>query len=124
MMILLLQAPPGGGWMPGMEPGGLGWPGLLVALYCLAGLISGALAAQAAFRRGLNPWTGFLCGFLLPIAGWLAICCRKTGPVSPRPIRTALACAACGAMNHPAAKRCLDCGATLDPRTPSEADLV
>ncbi len=99
--------------------------------YILIGLIFGALAAHRAFHVGRNPlaWLGIglavnLPGFIIllalpkqqvhALAGVPAGLAKIALTYSPE------ACPACGAENHPSARRCSGCGSNLTPRVVSE----
>lgn len=104
---------------------------LILGTYTLVGLIFSALAAQRAFNAGRNPLIWLVIGFLASIAGFaVLLALPKRAINAPAGVPAGLSkvaatyspetCPACGAGNHPSARVCSGCGATLAPQVESE----
>jgi len=111
------------------EPTGDGRLWLWMGLFALNGLLFGALAAQAAARKGRSMAAHFLAGFVFSLPGYLYSATRPVQEGAPRlspgewklhATREPEPCPHCGHANHPAARRCSGCGATLSPRVQPE----
>jgi len=98
------------------------WGGVFV----LAGLLFGGACAHMALAKGRSGWRWFFLGFFFSAPACLALAVKENGPAVPTGLskipatRDPVACPGCGAANHPAAAKCSDCGATLEPSAPSE----
>jgi hypothetical protein len=105
-----------------------GW--LVGGVVVLLALISAAGAAYLAVGRGLPARRWFLAGLLAPIAGPVLAATRPRRPEAPTvtglakiPLTAAPSgCPGCGAANHPTARRCLCCGASLANSERSETE--
>ncbi len=106
-----------------------GW--FFFGLYVLAGLIFSALCAHHAFHAGQNPIQWLMAGLFLNVVAYGILLTRPrhevTAPVGiPRGLRKISAtylpepCPKCGTENHPTARSCAGCGATLSPKMTSE----
>jgi len=111
------------------EPSGDGRFWLWMGLFALNGLLFGALAAQAAARKGRSMAAHFLAGFIFSLPGYLYSATRPVREGAPRippgewkfhTTREPEPCPECGHPNHPTADRCTGCGATLSPRVRPE----
>jgi hypothetical protein len=101
---------------------------LVLGLYVVLGLVSGAFAAYVAVQKGLGGVRWFAAGLGLNVIGVALAFARPAREVAftrrgltkiptthdPRP------CPACGKPNHPSASRCGRCGAELEPVVESE----
>lgn len=116
-----------------LQPGktlSLGW--FYFGLYVFLGLLFAALTSHTAVAKGLSPIPWFFAGLLVNAFGYLAILTQKSGEVAevPKGLRKVpltappIICLECGNENHPAAKKCLDCGHPLSPKSESEVDRV
>ena len=102
---------------------------LALGLYVLVGLVFAALSVNRAINAGQSPAPWFFAGFFLNIFAWTVLVARhrRIASLAPKGLakvpQTAapLACPTCGHLNHPAASKCLGCGAKLEPATDSEA---
>lgn len=97
---------------------GLWW----IGVWIVCGLFCGGISATLAIRRGLpaGPW--FFAGFLGLLLGVAAVLIKR--PL-PNPVAAAVrhpVLCPCGHENHPAARKCLGCGAALTPSASSEVD--
>jgi len=103
----------------------------LFGCYVLLGLVCAALCAHRALHKGLPAWIWFLAGLFFNLAAFVAVLLRRgRAPVSPGGVPPGLhkissthapvACAKCGDWNHPSARRCVACGASLSPALESE----
>ncbi|HEV1994620.1 MAG TPA: hypothetical protein VGR03_09835 [Candidatus Acidoferrum sp.] len=103
----------------------------LFGCYVLLGLVCAALCAHRALHKGLPAWVWFLAGLFFNVAAFLAVLLRRgRASVSPGGVPPGLhkissthapvACAKCGDWNHPSARRCVACGASLSPALESE----
>ena len=105
---------------------------LALGLYVLLGLVFAALSVNRAINAGQSPVPWFFAGFFLNIFAWAVLVARhrRIADQAPKGLakvpQTAapLACPACGHLNHPAASKCLGCGAKLEPAAVSEAARV
>ena len=111
------------------EPAGDGSWWLWAGLFVLQGLLFGALAAQAAAQKGRSAAGHFAAGFLFSLPGYLYAAARPAGRGAPgigpgkwkaQATWDPAPCPQCGHPNHPAADRCLGCGAALSPRVRPE----
>jgi hypothetical protein len=104
----------------------------LFGLYVVTGLVAGAACAYLAVGRGLAPIPWFFAGLLANVIPLIVILTRHGADLSRFPagiprglskVPTTLSprfCPPCGAENHPAARRCLECGAPLEPTVEPE----
>jgi hypothetical protein len=108
-----------------------GW--FVFGLYVLIALIFSGLSGYTAVGKGLNPLPYFFMGFFLNVFGYLYVLTRRSAvapgevPAGLVKVHTTLApvpCAKCGNTNHPAAKKCLGCGAELEPLVQSDVGRV
>jgi len=107
-----------------------GW--LIVGCWILIALLSGALAAHVAVRKGLPGSRWFFTGLALSIPGALwAMATPAAGEVElPRggaKIRVTAApydCPACATANHPSATSCSACGIALSPTMRSDVERL
>ncbi|MBI3291465.1 MAG: hypothetical protein HYZ73_01455 [Elusimicrobia bacterium] len=101
-------------------------------LYVLFGLLFGGLSSYTALQKGLGGWPAFALGMTLNVIGLAIVWMRpkremlfaSKGLTKIPSTRQELICLACGHANHPSAKRCHGCQATLTPLTPSEVERV
>jgi hypothetical protein len=97
-------------------------------------LVFGALCASRALNHALKPWQWFLAGFFLNLFGFLALVTRPAGDgrmaglprglVKVPTTSSPRACPRCGAMNHPSATSCIECGNKIEPLVISEVIRV
>jgi hypothetical protein len=128
----LASLKPRGGFFGGERaPGAVSNAWLLLGLYVLAGLCFAALCAHRALNQGLSPYLWFLAGFLFSAPAYLVLLTRPAqrpeypaGLVKIPATAAPQACPQCGAMNHPAAERCLECGSALRPAILSEVSRL
>jgi hypothetical protein len=103
----------------------------LFGCYVLLGLVFAALCAHRALHKGLPAWVWFLAGLFFNLVAFLAVLLRRgRASVSPGGVPPGLhkissthapmACAKCGDWNHPSARSCVACGASLSPALESE----
>ncbi|MGH7493721.1 MAG: hypothetical protein ACREOO_15190 [bacterium] len=106
---------------------GFGW--FLFGLHILIALLFSGLSGYTAISKGLNPIPYFFIGFFLSAFGFLYVLTRpsvaKPGdvPAGLVKVHTTLEpvpCPKCGNTNHPAAKKCLNCGSELQPLAQSD----
>jgi hypothetical protein len=111
-----------------------GW--LLLGIYVVAGLISGACCAYLALAKGheIGPW--FLLGLLFNIPALLtALFMSKRDATSaphgvPGGLRkvpmtsTPVPCPGCGVQLHPSARTCSSCGQAREPIAQSETERI
>ena len=129
----LAKLRPEGMLFSGAPREGVSGAALVIGLYVLAGLLCGALCAHMAIRKGLSAPKWFFAGLCLPVGAYLALA-SKTGGASSVPggarfgkvpvTRDEVPCPACGGGNHPSAHQCSECGAPLEPTSPSEVHAV
>lgn len=112
----------------------VGW--LLVGLYVLAGLVSGAACAYVATAKGHRPLEWFVLGLLFNVPAVLTVLFMSRADTSALPqgvpsglrkvptTRAPDTCAACGAELHPAARWCLECGAAHEPKVAAETERI
>jgi hypothetical protein len=102
---------------------------LWLGMYVLVGLLFGGACAHVAMSKGLPSWRWFFLGFFFSVPACLAVAGKKPAADAPEvpdglgkipATRAPAACPECGAGNHPAAHRCLGCGAVLQPSVSSE----
>lgn len=102
-------------------------------LYILLGLIFAALCAHYALDAGRSPVAWFGVGLVLNAVGYLLLLTRpKRDILAPGGVPKGLhkvatthapqPCLECGGENHPSARRCIHCGAALEPLLDSEAE--
>ena len=119
----------------GAEPNhapNISWGWFALGVYVLLGLLFGASCAYRAVNHALSPWPWFLAGFLLNLIGFLALVLRPAGDSRKAPAglplglvkvpntSSPMACPRCGAMNHPSATACAECGNKIEPQGISE----
>ncbi len=113
---------------PSRAPSPLRWIWFFAGGYVLAGLVCAGLAAHLSYPRGRNPLFWFGMGLAANVAA-VAILMLSAPAERPVPGRMAklhvtpdpAPCPSCGAPNHPAARRCLSCGAAIAAGVDSEA---
>jgi hypothetical protein len=121
----------------GAEPNpgpNISWGWFAFGIYVFLGLVFGAFCAYRAVNHALKPWPWFLAGFFLNLFGFLALVTRPAGDSSMAGLPPGLvkvpttysprACPRCGAMNHPSATSCAECGNKIDPLVTSEVTRV
>ena len=114
---------------PGTAQGGISQGWFFFGLLVLSSLFFGGLSGYRALSMGLPPLAPFFIGFFLNLPGFLYVICRRADQdhsqvpkglvkvpetVAPAP------CPACGEVNHPTARKCLECGKELAPSQQSE----
>ncbi len=111
-----------------------GW--LLLGLYVLLGLISAAICGYLAVTKALPPLSWFFAGLVGNVAAIFVLLATPKGDASTLPAgiprglakvattRSPLACAACGHLNHPAARSCGHCGKPFTPSIEPETARV
>jgi hypothetical protein len=116
---------------PNLAPN-ISWGWFALGVYVLLGLLFGASCAYRAVNHALSPWPWFLAGFFLNLLGFLALVLRPAGDSSKAPAglplglvkvpntSSPMACPRCGAMNHPSATACAECGNKIEPQGISE----
>ena len=118
---------------PGAALGGISSGWFAFGAYVLIGLIFGGLSGYLAVSKGLAPIPHFFTGFTLNVFGFVYVLTRKpavtagdvpTGLVKVPTTRTPQACPRCGYTNHPSARQCLQCKASLAPTAESEVAHV
>lgn len=106
-----------------------GW--FLFGLYVLVALLFSGLSGYTAVAKGLNPIPYFFIGLIFSALGYLYVLTRPratdarevpSGLTKVRITHEPVPCGKCGYTNHPAAKKCLGCGATLQPIVASEVE--
>jgi hypothetical protein len=118
---------------PNLGPN-ISWGWFAFGIYVLLGLLFGALCSYRAVDHALKPLPWFLAGFFLNILGFLALMTRSAGtsnvPGSPPGLvkvpttYSPRSCPRCGAMNHPSATSCAECGKEIEPLVTSEVSRV
>jgi hypothetical protein len=102
-------------------------------VYVLIALIFSGLSGYTAVSKGLNAVPYFFMGFFFSAFGYLFVLTRpsavKAGevPAGLTKVHTTLEpvpCPKCGNTNHPAARKCLNCGVELQPLAESEVARV
>jgi hypothetical protein len=105
----------------------LGW--MLFGMYVLVALIFGGLSGYTAIAKGLNPVSHFFIGLIFSAFGYFYVLTRPrvahareapSGLAKVHVTHEPMPCGKCGYTNHPAAKKCLGCGAKLQPIVASE----
>ncbi|MGE5326886.1 MAG: hypothetical protein ACM3NO_07590 [Deltaproteobacteria bacterium] len=113
----------------GGQENALSFAWFLGGLYVLTGLVFAALCANRALTIGRSPAAWFAAGLALNAFGYLILLTRSRQPGAAGvpeglgKIATTYApipCPQCGALNHPAADKCLECGGTLQSTVGSE----
>lgn len=112
-------------------PFGLAGAWIWVGVFALVGIVCGGFCAQLAIHKGHSPLKAFLLGLFFSVPAWAYLATRPRAPGSTRapeglrkvpltsePVR----CPSCGEANHPLARQCSACGASLSPAAPSEAE--
>ena len=111
------------------ESGGMGSGWFFLGMYVLAALVSSGLSGYTAVAKGLDPKPYFILGFILSLFGYLYVLSRPAaaqagavpgGLVKVPSTLEPVPCPHCGYTNHPAAHKCLGCGAALQPSVRSE----
>ena len=106
-----------------------GW--FLFGAHVLVALIFSGLSGYAAVSKGLSPVPHFFIGFFFSAFGYLYVLTRPSavqdeeipaGLVKVPSTSAPTPCPACGSTNHPSARQCAGCGATLEPRVQSEVE--
>ena len=107
-----------------------GW--LLPGCYVVLGLAAGALCASVAVARALPPLPWFFLGLVLNVLALVILLMRPRGDCSALPggvppglakvptTRPPRHCPSCGGENHPSARLCARCGASLEPTVDPE----
>lgn len=103
------------------SPSALRWGWFAVGSWVLAGLLCGALCAHFAWPRRRSPAFWFAMGMIFNLLAVLVLL-MAAGSTERMPSRLGkipvtsvpAACPGCGALNHPAAARCADCGGALE----------
>jgi hypothetical protein len=113
--------------------GGVSGEWFLAGLFLLVSLIFAGLSGYAAVSKGLKPIPHFFLGLTCNIFGYVYTLTRPSFS-KPAEIPHGLAkipstsnpipCDACGTLNHPSAKACTGCAASLNPRIESEVARV
>ena len=93
----------------------------LLGLYLFAGLIFGALSAQAAIKKGFKPLIWFLLGIFTTIIGYCIILAKSSehkvsipsGKTKVPSTADPIPCPNCSYENHPKATNCYGCGKSL-----------
>jgi len=99
------------------------WLGAWVVL----GLIGAAWSAYLALSKGLAPLPWLLRGLAFNLLAVVAVALKRPVAAAPPGLAKIAATAApidcreCGGPNHPAARRCVGCGAVLTAAAESEA---
>ncbi len=108
-----------------------GW--FLFGLYVLVALIFGGMSGYTAVAKGLKPIPHFFIGFAFSAFGYLYVLTRASqveegeipsGLVKVPATSAPVPCKTCGYMNHPSAKKCANCGASLKPIVQSDVTRV
>ncbi len=105
---------------------GLGW--LFIGVWMTLGLACGATASHLALRKGRSPGFWFAAGVATNLVALATLLTRPASGTPALPLRLAkipntsrpIPCPECQAENHPAAKACSSCGASLSPVIESE----
>ena len=117
---------------PAESPSPLKDAWFLFGAYVVVGLVAGAACAYLAVGRGLAPIPWFFAGLAGNVIALAAVLTRPRADLSRFPagippglakVPTTLSprsCPACGAENHPAAGKCIDCGGPLEPAAEPE----
>jgi hypothetical protein len=116
----------------GTALGGITYGWFLFGIYVLVGLVFSGLSAYVAITKGLNSRLHFSIGFILGPIGFLYVVTRPKAALHEIPgglvkvpsTSTPVPCPACGAMNHPTARLCIECRSTLHPVGESEVERV
>ncbi len=106
------------------------WGWFIFGVWVFVALLCAAIGAGLSLRKGYPPVKGFFIGLIGSLFGvaWMAARPARTNVRLPPhlaklPTTAApLACPSCGALNHPAAKKCPTCGAGLTPQITSEVE--
>ena len=101
-------------------------------LYVLAGILFGGWASFHAVQKGRSGWPAFGLGLGLNLIGLLIVWARpkqemafhSKGLTKIPTTHQEHACPSCGQSNHPSSSRCSRCDTAIEPRVPSEVDLV
>ena len=111
-----------------------GW--LYFGGYVLVGLIFAAICGYLAISRSLAPLPWFFAGLAGNVAALAVLLATPRGDAAALPAgmpaglakvpttRASVACAGCGAFNHPAASACSGCGSALTPAIEPETARV
>jgi hypothetical protein len=117
----------------GSEEQGLSFGWFYAGLYVLVGLVFAALCAHRAIHSGRNPAAWFAAGLVFNALGYLVLLTRPRqqaaadvpeGLGKVAATYAPLPCPDCGALNHPAADRCAECGNKLQSTVSSEVDKL
>jgi hypothetical protein len=113
----------------GVAQGGINFGWFLFGAIVLAGVVFGGMSAYSAVSKDLPSTPYFLLGFFLNIFGYVYV---LTMPSRARPgeipsglhkvpeTHAPVGCPSCGYPNHPSARRCVGCKASLQPKFESE----
>lgn len=113
----------------GVAQGGISSGWFLFGLYMLVALIFGGMSGYTAVSKGLQPIPHFFIGFFFSALGYLYVLSRPAavtkgeipaGLVKVPATHAPVPCPDCGNTNHPAATKCVGCGAKLQPLMQSE----
>jgi hypothetical protein len=116
---------PGGGSAPPLTQLLSGW--FWFGAWIVLGLIGAAWSAYLALSKGLAPLPWLLRGLAFNLLAVLAVALKRPVAVAQpglAKIATTAApvdCRECGGPNHPAARRCVGCGAPIETGVESEA---
>ncbi len=105
----------------GSDPGTQLW---WIGVWIVCGLVCGGISASLAIRRGLPAGRWFVAGFLGLLAGVAGVLMKRPLANTVRGATRRPVLCPCGHENHPAARKCLRCGAGLTPSAASEVDHV
>jgi hypothetical protein len=103
-----------------------GW--FLLGAWIVLALISAAISAHMALRKGFNSLKWFFIGLALNFVGIFFIFTKSSDTKIELPPHLAkipntafpVECPDCGESNHPASEQCSGCGKRLDPKFESE----
>jgi hypothetical protein len=121
------------GLVSAREANGGGSVYLYAGVFVLVGLVFGGLCAHMAMLKGLKPWRWFALGFLFSLPAFAVVASRQKpedaaempgGLEKVHATREPVPCPGCSGTNHPAAAKCLHCGAALTPSATSEVAAI
>lgn len=98
------------------------WGWVALGCYALLGLIFAAVCGYLAIRRHHAPLPWFFAGLVGNVAALVLLLVAPPGNPANYPVSShgPVACPACGAANHPAARACGRCQTSLTPQVASE----